>query len=373
MVQGAKERKSNLELLRILAMLGVIVLHYNYNGSGVCAFDMVEKGSVNQWLLHFLEAIATSSVNLFVLVSGYFMCSSMKRSAIKPIKLLVQVILFREAGFLVSYVLDTMSSGGSIFTAELLKGVLNSLIPNNYFVILYVALYIVSVYINSALTSLDEGKCKKLIAILVMLFSVWATGVDILEAVTGKSYAGLSTVGIDGGQKGYTIVNFVMMYCIGAYLRKNSEKKYSTKKLIVMYVITIALLTLWSMTNVLFGIEIAPIAWEYCNPLVVLSAILVFLIFKQMPIGYNKIINSIAKGSFTVFLGHSLFLPYIGIEKYCNSNIGFLLLHIILSCLIIYIICWIMYIIYEAITAPIFRWLEKKIHFLTIDLSQQEN
>lgn len=372
MVQSTKERKSNFEILRILAMFGVIVLHYNSNGV-TGAFGVVEDGSANQYLLHFMEALAISSVNLFVLISGYFMCSSMKRNIIKPIKLLVQVIVFKEAGFLISYLLSIISSGGSILTAELFKVMLNGLIPNNYFVVLYIVLYIVSAYINLTLASLDEEKYKKLIAILVMLFSVWVTGVDILEAVTGASYAGLSTVGIDGGQKGYTIVNFVMMYCIGAYLKKNSEKKYSTKKLVLLYAITVVLLTLWSISDVLIGIEIAPIAIEYCNPLVVLSAILLFLLFKQMPIGYNKIINSIAKGSFTVFLGHALFVPYIGIEKYSNANTGVLLLHMILSCMIIYIVCWIMYIIYEAITAPIFKWLEKKIHFPKIDLSQQKN
>lgn len=371
MSHSTSERKSNLELLRILAMIGVIVLHYNSSGN-IGAFHTVEKGSINCYLLYTLEAMAISSVNLFVLISGYFMCTSMKRNTIKPFKLLVQVILFREASVLFSYVLGVMSSGEFVFF-ELMKGILRGLIPNNYYVILYVALYLITIYINSVLISLDQSKFKQMIIILILLFSVWATGVDMLSSITGEAFIGLSTIGIDGSQNGYTIVNFVMMYCIGAYLRKISERKYSLKILLLCYVITISLVVIWSMTDILFGWKIAHIAWEYCNPLVVLLAILLFLIFKQLEMRYSRIINGIAKGSFTVFLAHSMFIPYIGVEKYCNSNTGILLVHIVISCIVIYGICWIMYIIYEAITAPIFKWLEKKIHFPVIDLSRQDN
>ena len=42
----AKQRQSNIELLRILAILGVILLHYNNDSSGG-GFRFVEPGSLN--------------------------------------------------------------------------------------------------------------------------------------------------------------------------------------------------------------------------------------------------------------------------------------------------------------------------------------
>lgn len=364
-----QERKSNLELLRILAMFGVIVLHYNSNG-GVGGFTYAPEGSLNYYMLYFLEAIAISSVNLFVLITGYFMCESLKRDTIKPFKLLVQVILFREAGFVLAYMLGVLSTGRSFLSKDLVIGLLTSLVPNNYFVILYIALYMVSVYLNKVLKALDEGKLRQMLIILVVLFSVWTTLVDVLCATTGLEFIGLSTVGIDGAQKGYTVVNFLLMYCIGAYLRSISHKSYNTGKMVTLYLISLVLITVWSLPNFVFSDKLAPVAWEYCNPLVIGSAVLCFLIFKQLKIKQSKIINNIAKGSFTVYLAHTWFIPYIGVERFSNGNVLVQLLHVLLSCLLIYGVCWIMYCIYELITAPLFRWLEKKLHFHKIDLSE---
>lgn len=363
-------RESNLELLRILAILGVIILHYNNSDIGG-GFTYVMEGSLNYYLLHFLEAMSISAVDLFILISGYFMCSSQKRNIIKPLKLLIQVILFREAGYIVSYALAVIPAGGSLFSMELFKGILESLIPNNYFVILYIALYFISVYLNQIFEVLDEKKIRQMIILLVLLFSIWVTLADVLCATTNISWTGLSTVGIDGSQGGYTIVNFVLMYCIGAYLRHTSNKTYSMRKLLAGYLITIALITIWSISDMLFGWKAAQVAWEYCNPLVILSAVLLFLIFRQVSIPQSRIINEVAKGCFTVFLGHMIFIPYIGVQRFCHSNAMVQFVHIVVSVILIYGVCWGIYFVYEKITSPVFCWLEKKVKFPSIDLSSR--
>ena len=58
-----KTRNSNIELLRILTMLGVVLLHYN----GMEAFAAVAEGSVNQYILLLLESVCIGAVNLFIL------------------------------------------------------------------------------------------------------------------------------------------------------------------------------------------------------------------------------------------------------------------------------------------------------------------
>ena len=74
-----KERQSNIELLRILAIMGVIVLHYNNPliGRGI---TYAKEGSVNFYILYFLESLFACGVDLFMLISGYFMCESKKKS-----------------------------------------------------------------------------------------------------------------------------------------------------------------------------------------------------------------------------------------------------------------------------------------------------
>lgn len=54
-------RDSNIELLRILTICGVVILHYN----GTQAFSFVNDNSLNYYILLFLEGLCICAVNLF--------------------------------------------------------------------------------------------------------------------------------------------------------------------------------------------------------------------------------------------------------------------------------------------------------------------
>ena len=107
---GNKNRETNIELLRILTICGVVVLHYNGN----VAFSHVAKKSVNFYILY------------FVLISGYFSCTSTKRKAVKPLELVVQVMII---GF-IKYVATCVMGGYPLSLVHIVA----SMIPNNYFV-----------------------------------------------------------------------------------------------------------------------------------------------------------------------------------------------------------------------------------------------
>lgn len=42
-----------------------------------------------------------------------------------------------------------------------------------------------------------------------LLFPVYPTIVEVLEEVTGEIFKGLSSIGLNGSNAGYTIVNFI--------------------------------------------------------------------------------------------------------------------------------------------------------------------
>jgi peptidoglycan/LPS O-acetylase OafA/YrhL len=83
-------RNSNIELLRIITILGVFFLHL-YNpliGGGI----KLCNSQINEFLLRILESQFVCSVNLFILISGFFLSKQKGLHIVKPIKLLVQVI-----------------------------------------------------------------------------------------------------------------------------------------------------------------------------------------------------------------------------------------------------------------------------------------
>ncbi|MDB8559600.1 hypothetical protein [Turicibacter sanguinis] len=82
------ERESNFELLRIVAIMMVIGLHY-FNGSMGGALSILTHGDGNFYLAYFFESLFIIAVNLFVLVCGYFNIDKKKTNLLKLFNLIV--------------------------------------------------------------------------------------------------------------------------------------------------------------------------------------------------------------------------------------------------------------------------------------------
>ena len=355
-----KLRDSNIELLRIFTMLGVIILHYN-NADVGGGFRLVNAGSINYYLMYVLESMCIAAVDLFVLISGYFMCNSYKRGIFKPLTLLFQVIVFRELTVIASGILHRNLS---------LHGIVSALIPRNYFVVLYVTLYLVSPYLNLLLHAMGQKEMRRMMVILLLLFSLEPTLVDLMSEVTGTEQVDLSMVGRYGSQWGYCIVNFILMYLVGAYLRLHPEKtdKIPTGRLCIGFGLFLAADVCWSLLNNRMTRYTSRSAYEYCNPLVICSAVILFLLFRRMTIKPNRIINGLAKGSFTVFLLHGILLQFLRIERFVNLNPLVYLLHTLLGAALIYLVCWAVYFCYDFVTSWLFRLVQSKVHFYEFEV-----
>lgn len=355
-----KERQSNIELLRILSIAGVIILHYNNPvvGGGI-AYAL--EGSLNFYILYFLESLFVCAVDLFMLISGYFMCESKQRSLWKPLELIVQVIAFREAIYLGRVVLGSTSFS--------IKSAAGALIPVNYFVILYCVVYMLSPYINIMLDKLSEKSFRILMIISLCLFSVYPTIVDVLGEIRGEQFTGLSSIGMYGSQWGYSIVNFMLMYLLGAYLKKGNAGmlKWNSGKLIAFLLLSVLLMAGWARVNDNVGYFTERSAWEYCNPLVICEAAILFIMFSRVNLGRNKVINRLAESVFTVFLLHSVFLTHLQIENFVRGSALVMLVHIGVSVVLIYMVCWAVSIVYHKITEPIYKVLSSKIKLPLID------
>ena len=166
-----------------------------------------------------LECIFISAVNVFLLISGYYMCSSKKVSISKPFQLIIQVIFFRVSSFIIFVLINKIPYSN--------KELQNSFLPINYFVILYVALYVLTPFINFLVNRISIKALSRLIFILLTLFSIWPTIVDILIHTSDNSLSELSTISMFGSQYGYTIVNFMLMYILGAYIFRLNITKHT--------------------------------------------------------------------------------------------------------------------------------------------------
>lgn len=199
--------------------------------------------------------------------------------------------------------------------------------------------------------------------IAIMLFAVYPTVVDVLSELRQEEFIGLSSIGAYGSQYGYSIVNFILMYIIGAYLRLGASKflEWKTGNLCSLLLLDIILMTVWARLNDITGFFTVRSAREYCNPLVILEAVILFVLFSRLKIGTLKPVNKLAEGVFSVYLLHGLFLPHIQIGKFVQGNSFVMICHIFLSVVAIYLICWIVHFIYHFIMDRVFKFLYDKI------------
>ena len=380
------ERQSNIELLRIFSIIGVIVLHYNnpIMGGGM---NYVNADSINFYIMHYLQAIFVCAVDTFVLISGYFLCQSTRRNLWRPIELILQLVLLNLGIYLASVVIK-----GKVLS---IKTVIGCFVPANYFVILYSTLFIISPFLNIIV---EQKSFNKFMIVLLLLFSIWPTVVDILSEIRGKEIFGLSTIGNWGSQSGYTIVNFIVIYFVGAWVRKNEASEYNqayhmnhaaltydaddstnqsqdrigtnrTNRTMLLNILTFLVIALFITFFIIVeeraGIILRRSSTAYFNPLVICEAVLLFKVFQDIKIGTVKWINRIAGSTFTVFLFHAYLLKYLNIQNYVNS--AAYIPHLLVSVVVLFGSSYIVYIVYNIVTESVLKNVKKCIRLPVID------
>ena len=89
---GHKQRRSNLELYRILVMMLIVAHHYVVN-SGVLDVMHNDPMSGRSLYLYLIGMWGKTGINCFVLITGYFMCKS-HITVKKFLKLLLEILFY---------------------------------------------------------------------------------------------------------------------------------------------------------------------------------------------------------------------------------------------------------------------------------------
>ena len=330
-----KVRNSNLELLRIILIMGVMILHYvGPYGKGI---EYAKDSVINYYVLIFLQAISSCAVDAFIIISAYFLCSMDRRSYWKVVELFLQVVLFKVAFYIGSVLL-----GINEFDT---KDFLIFCVPNNYYVILYSVLYLLSPYINILINKLGVLQLKRFMIILLIIFPGWNCIINLAGNILQVEWKGLSTVGSAGSQNGFTIVNFFVLYIIASYIKKADIK--ITRKRCLAYIAAIVM-GIFAWSSIEYNMRWSTVSRNYDNPLVIALATMVFLLFSQMSFS-NKVVNELARAAFTCFLFHQPFMSYIGVESVAQGNILILMFHLMVTLISLYFLSYVVYKIYDFI------------------------
>ncbi len=222
-----KKRAANIELLRIIAMMMVVVLHFMRESGSLpireAAMSGVPLTTVNL-LAAFFESFCIVAVNVYVLISGYFGVAARWRPS-KVIGFIGQIWFYTIGLVLVFDILGLGEALGFVPAMEVggiykwIKYLLPISTGHYWFATAYFYLLLLMPLLNMAVSAMSKKQFSTVLAFLLIVFC----GIKSLCPVelTMDSY-------------GYDALWFVCVYLTGAWLRLYGKeaagekaKKYS--------------------------------------------------------------------------------------------------------------------------------------------------
>lgn len=352
-------KNHSVSFLKVILIIMVIVLHYfNANMGGL--FGKVTSTELNFYISNFIESFCIIAVDCFVLITGFFMY---KRNSIKFSKVIKLILTLFILVFFV-YILIYIFCDLNLSLKNIISMYLNNVLKDSsWYVWVYCALYLLIPYINELIRSLSDKNLKYLILTLIILFSVFPM---VLTDVIIKD-------------RGYGIVNFIMLYIIGAYIGKNFEKlKKKKMSLYVLIYLVCSLVTfLLSISSISY---LSSKAYLYNSTFNIIGAISFLCIFLKLNIKENKFFNYISRYTLSIYILHTLIILYQimwkGLFKcdiFYHSN--YMFCHMIFSVCCIFILCLTVSIILDnLILKNIFKLIDRiKLFNLSITVDKDVN
>lgn len=338
------ERQSGIELLRIISACLVVFGHIV---SRVLESSQLYS-EANIVLANIVSAISVCGVNVFILITGYFLSRNNSRVVGKPLYLILMMVCFSVGLYVMKCV--AIGPGNVAFSWSIV-------FPTSYFVTLYSVLYLISPYINICLDRLNKSSRHTFIILSLIVFSFYLSLIDIIEEFSGCKIPELSPIGKYGRQWGYNIVNFVLLYCLGAYLNKGDFIRKPTLFWGIIFIISTLCIGTWHVLASRLECYNSS-AHSYHNPIVILSAILLFMVFKDIPL-QSRLVNQLAKDAFVVYIFHLMVLHFLRIDYFAHQSFLVFLLYLIVVVSLVYITSWFCWKIFDVATKGLFKRLNK--------------
>ncbi|MBO5428228.1 MAG: acyltransferase [Prevotella sp.] len=269
-----KGRESNMELLRIISMLCIVIYHIFIFG--------LEPAAPDQHLYKALQIPCHIGVPCFVLISGYFGIHFSFKG------------LFRLMGMAYTYAILVELIGVLVFhnpTNMLADGFLVIGHNRHWFLTTYLWLYLLSPMINKYIK--DINNLQRMYLVMVLMFI--------------NFYAGHIMQHEPSLVEGKNILNFMLLYILGNTLHTYQQKidKIKAWNLLLLFMMIAVFTTFVGMTIPSYQLPFIGNIWYrffgYDSIGMYINAILVFMFFSKLRF-QSRIVNYVAGSVFSMYL-----------------------------------------------------------------------
>ena len=306
-------------------------------------------------IIIFIRCLIYIHVNTFILATGYFRCDT--RFKMSKIIQLNNSIWFYKAIIPLILIFFGLITLDKITLFKLLIPIHTS---GYWFITCYIYLYLLSPILNIVINNINKQNFKKFIILLFIIFS-------FLPFITNN--------GIYNTHDGYSLLQFIILYFIGAYLKKYKiENNYyfrnftlNAKRIILFsfYLIIgimfgfVCVATSFYSFNGIIGVVFKTISnsiGSYSNPFIIIESILFFLFFSLLNIK-SKMINILSSTTIGIYLIHdnmylsSFIYQFFGFDKQIYHVS--ILIKIFVCTVLVFFICFIV----EYLRQKIFKFI----------------
>lgn len=301
-------RMSNFELLRIICMIFIITHHF-----AVHTYLSLSTPIFNFRVMNALTIGGKLGVNIYILISGYFLINSNFKIK-KLIKLILEIIFYTVLIYTILSLLGYARFDITTFVRQFFP-----IYKSQYwFMTYYIILYLLSPFLNKLLKNCNFKEFIILISILL-----------IYQLDTP-----LSSPSFNMGE----LIWFITLYSIAAFIRLHPNK-YMNKTIvwILSFTVTFGLMFYFYTFH-------REYIWGMTNLVCLIASVSLFLVFRNINIKNNKIINLISSTTLGIYLIHdnvyireNLWNNWFDVDKYAlNDNF---IIFAIITIMIVFIGC----------------------------------
>ena len=330
-----KKRIVSIELLRMIAMMMVVMLHYL--GKGNILPELTQQMTLNGYVAWIMEAFCIVAVNIYMLISGYFLVNSGFKVS-RVIELVCQVLFYSILVELILLATGLISKDVLAFN-RILELIFPFQMEHYWFLTAYMIMYLFSPILSTAVHHMDQKQLRNTIIALLLFFSFSKTLLPVKLVIDEEGYDGIW---------------FICVYLVAAYIRLYGIPWLEKGKARAWFCYLAGVAGIWLVT---FGIRLVCLktgslkhfveaAFHYNHVLNLLAAVGIFYAFLNMKLSTEgklaKWVYRVAPYSLGVYLLHEqidmrdLWPQWLGASA--EGNVFLLIIRCVVAVLVVYVI-----------------------------------
>lgn len=295
MLGSKTQRNSNIELLRLICMFFVVASHIPaFATTGIFSMGL----TLNKSILSLFRLGGGIGVDIFVLISGYFLINS-KFFLTRIVKLAAEVWIYSVS----LYIIMCLTGNASFSVSDFVHSLLPITYNQYWFITAYMIMSLFAPLLNIALKSLGKTGHLRITVLALACFSVIPTALNLIYAYS------LRNVTLPETDIYSAPVYFIILYSVGAYIRLYGVNISRAASVIAVcagvlgQLIVVASLYLISNVNEASYWDI-DLLIEANSSFQTAAAFGIFTLVIAAKPRVNKVINFISGGAFGVYVIH---------------------------------------------------------------------